>query len=742
VEEAYSHNLVLIGGGHSHAILLKLLAMQPPVGVRTILVSDATDTPYSGMLPAHVAGFYSYEETHIDLRRLARSAGAEFYKTQAISLDLNNNRVICVDRPSIHFNYLSIDIGSTPNIDSVAGAAKYAIKAKPVPEFLAAWARIVALAKANPHQKLRLAIVGGGAGGVELALNMQQRLQNFTNPEIHLIHQNNYLLSDRHNWAGDRLKNLLQKRQIRLHLSERVTEVFPDRLICDSGSIVNYNYLFWVTNASAPSWLKESGLTTDDRGFILVNNYLQSLSHSHVFAAGDIATMANFSRPKAGVFAVRQGKPLFKNILRSIEGKSLQEYIPQKRYLALIGTADKSAVATWGYLGWQSSLFWYWKDWIDRQFMNEFARLPTMQSPTKSVRASPDKNQQSIMYCNGCAAKISSKVLHRVLSRLPSQKHSDIIIGLDNSDDCSVVQIPQNRLLVQTIDRFPAFINDPFIFGKIATNHCLSDLFAKGAIPHSVLATATIPYAGTEIAEEILFQLLSGSIEVLAKIDVPILGGHTEIGDKLAFGLSCNGTIERDRVMTKNNLKPEQLLILTKPIGTGTILAAEMRGLVRGSRIDETIDSMLISNQKAAEIFLDFEVEACTDITGFGLVGHLLEMLKGNNLNVELFLESIPVLGGAIDTIRQGIYSSLHPANFQNSRYLLDRETIINTYKYQLLFDPQTSGGLLGAVAVDRSEECLSLLKANGYQNASIIGKIEISDFLAIDNDKSIFIYN
>ncbi len=731
MEKSYSQDLVLIGGGHSHAIVLKMLAMHPLAGVRTVLISDVTHTPYSGMLPGHVAGFYSYDETHIDLRRLARLAGAEFYKTRAIGLDLENNRVFCGDRPPVSFDYLTIDFGSTPEIDSVTGAAEYAIKAKPVSEFLAVWEKIVTETRMNPSQNLRIAIVGGGAGGVELALNMQQRLrknethscQNLANLEIHLLHNSSRILPDRNPWVSQQLEMLLRKRGVQLHLKEKVERVLVDRLICNSGLTINYNYLFWVTGASAPSWLKTSGLTTDDRGFILVNNYLQSLSHPHIFAAGDIATMANFLRPKAGVFAVRQGKPLFENISNLITGKSLQQYIPQKRYLALIGTGDKRAIASWGNLGWKSPLLWKWKDRIDRQFMAEFEQLSTMEYTTKLSQNISPQSDRIEMPCAGCAAKISSNVLSKVLSRLPLQQHRDIVIGLNAPDDSAVINIPRDKLLVQTIDRFPSFINDPFIFGQIATNHCLSDLFAIGATPHSVLATATIPYAQDKISEEILFQLLLGSIQVLVETGIPILGGHTEIGDKLAFGLSCNGTISPDRIMTKNNLRSEQLLILTKPIGTGTILAAEMRSKAKGRWIDEAIESMLVSNRKASEIFFDFGIEACTDITGFGLIGHLLEMLANNNLAIELNLESIPILTGAIETIQQGIYSSLHPANYQNSRYINNEESVKNNPQYQLLFDPQTSGGLLGAIAPNRVQECLSILQANGYKEARIIGR-------------------
>ncbi|WP_229424397.1 FAD-dependent oxidoreductase [Moorena producens] len=262
------------------------------------------------------------------------------------------------------FDYLSIDIGSTPATMLTPGADKYAIAAKPVPKFLAAWEGIVAGVKQNPKRPLSLGIVGGGAGGVELAVNVQgklkkllhQRLTNDSHPsknlQIHLFHRGTKLLPHHNSWVSNHLKKILLQRGIQLHLLERVSQISPHfdqnqlnqsiannnsdsahldpqllpqllTVICDSGLKVECHHVFWVTQASAPSWIKASGLTTDERGFILVADTLQSISHPHIFAAGDIATMQNYQRPKAGVFAVRQGKPLFKNLQRIVLGKKL-----------------------------------------------------------------------------------------------------------------------------------------------------------------------------------------------------------------------------------------------------------------------------------------------------------------------------------------------------------------------------------------------------------------------------------
>ncbi|MCP2730667.1 FAD-dependent oxidoreductase, partial [Limnofasciculus baicalensis] len=383
-------HLVLIGGGHSHAIALRLFALNPMPELRITLISDVSYAPYSGMLPGYVAGFYNFEECHIDLRHLAQFAQAELHIDQAIGLDLVNDRVICANRPPIPFDILSIDIGSTPAQESVPGVAEYAIPAKPVPQFLNQWHQLIENCANHPEKSINLGIVGGGAGGVELALTMASRLDKIIGLKlnINLIHRGTAIMPGYNQWVRQRLYKILINRGIKVHLGERVSEILPNKIKCESGLTVPSNYTFWVTQASGANWIRESGLSTDQNGFILVRDTLQSISHSHIFAAGDIATMVNHPRPKAGVFAVRQGKPLFENLRRRILlSKSLQHYIPQKRYLSLIGTGDgdarsatqqRKAIASWGPFGWQSPLLWQWKDRIDRKFMAQFRNLPEM----------------------------------------------------------------------------------------------------------------------------------------------------------------------------------------------------------------------------------------------------------------------------------------------------------------------------------------------------------------------------
>ncbi len=746
-------DLVLVGGGHSHAIALRMFGMKSLPGVRLTLITDTSHTPYSGMLPGHVAGFYSFDECHIDLRCLAGFAQAQLYLDSAIGLDLENSKVLCANHPPVTFDYLSIDIGSTPAQSSVPGVQEYAIPAKPVPTFLSAWNQLLKGVTENPEKPIRIGIVGGGAGGVELAMNMQHRLhtilknaqQPTDNLTINLFHRGAELLPNHNRWVSQRLQEILLGRGVKLYLEESVCEVLPNKVICESGLAVECNQVFWVTQASAPSWIQKSGLKTDSKGFILVSDTLQSISHPHIFAAGDIATMINHLRPKAGVFAVRQGKPLFENLQRILLGKSLQAYKPQKLYLSLIGTGDREAIASWGTLGWQSPLLWRWKDYIDRKFMQRFSNLPQMsgvRSQESGVRSqeSPlgkgglgglDNGQlitDKMMRCAGCGSKVGSTTLERVLHRLQVDYHpterTDILIGLETPDDAAVVQVPVGQLMVHTIDYFRTLINDPYVFGQISTNHCLSDIFAMGATPQSALAVVTVPYGEEDKVEETLYQLLSGATKVLQQAQTPLVGGHTTEGTELAFGLSCNGLVHPDRLLRKGGMKPGQVLVLTKALGTGTLFAADMRYKAKGRWIDQAVESMLLSNQAAAKVFLEHGATACTDITGFGLLGHLIEMIQASNVAVELDLEAIPVIEGAIETVQMGITSSLQPQNLRASRVISNLSEVENCSKYPLLFDPQTSGGFLATISADKAASCLASLQAYGYKHSGVIGQV------------------
>lgn len=741
-------DLVLVGGGHTHAIVLKMFAMKPIPGVRIKLITEASHTPYSGMLPGHIAGLYTYDECHIDLRSLAQFAQAQFLVDQVVGLDLKHNRVLCANHPPVAFDRLSINVGSTPATPLVPGASEHTTPIKPVSQFLAHWNQLVEQLTQAPGP-LCLGIVGGGAGGVELSLAMQyclrqilQARQPTTNLDMHLFHRDAELMPTYHHWIRHRFEKTLTQRGIKLHLQDAVSEVQPRQVRCASGLTVDCDCIYWVTQASAPNWLQAAGLATDANGFVQVHDTLQSVSHPQVFAVGDVAAVMNHPRPKAGVFAVRQGQPLFWNLRRALLGQSLKPFTPQRQFLSLISTGNPSAIASRGPFAWESPLLWRWKDWIDRRFMTQFNHLPAMTSSgseINSVVVEPNARQalsSATMRCSGCGAKVGSTILERVLQRVNLEQpyrdseivqsdgshQNNILIGLEAPDDAAVVRVPADQVMVHSVDYFRAIVDDPFVFGQIAANHCLSDIFAMGATPQTALAIAVVPYALETKQEETLYQLLSGATKMLHQTQTPLVGGHTSEGAELALGLSCNGLAHPSQLLRKGGMQPGQVLLLTKALGTGTLFAANMRLKAKGRWIDGAIESMLLSSQVAATCFLAHGATACTDITGFGLLGHLVEMVQASHVSVELNLEAIPFLDGAQQTLEMDYVSSLHPQNLRASQTIYNLSEVQSHPKFPILFDPQTSGGLLAAIPQAQANACLELLKSLGYLHSSIIG--------------------
>ncbi|KAA1171025.1 selenide, water dikinase SelD [Marinobacter salinexigens] len=736
-------DIVLVGGGHSHVGVLKRFAMNPVPGVRLTLICRDTHTPYSGMLPGYVAGHYSYDDVHIDLSRLAEYAGARFYRDEVVGLDRDLKRVKCRNRPDVPYDLLSINIGSSPRVNEVEGASEFAVPVKPINGFNARW--LALLSRMENHEgPLTVGVVGAGAGGVELTLAMQFRLQNELKQRgkdpsqlhFHLFDSADEILPTHNPKVRSVFSRTLAERGVKLHLGSPVQQVRNGQLVTESGDILQTDEVLWVTRAGGPEWLKDTGLALDDGLFIRVRDTLQTETDDSVFAAGDIANVVNHPREKAGVFAVRQGPPLADNLKRMSLGKAPKDFKPQKTWLALISTGDKYAVASKGDREFDGAWVWRWKDWIDRRFMAKFSDLPPMEEDTKlpdtGAAQSAEEASQAIsavaMRCGGCGAKVGSTVLSRALGELKPIERDDIIIGLHAPDDAAVLTVPPGKAVVHTVDFFRAFIDDPYVFGRIAANHSLGDVFAMGAEAQSATAVATVPYGIESKVEDVVFQMMSGAIEVLNEAGCALVGGHTGEGKELALGFAVNGLIDPEDVMSKGGLRAGDVLILTKPIGTGTLFAAHARLAAKGRWIDSALSSMVQSNKTAAECLRRYGSKACTDVTGFGLLGHLVEMTRPSGVDAELDLSAIPILPGAEETAAAGILSSLQPANIRLRRGIRDQEKWVNHPRYPLIFDPQTAGGLLASVAADRAESCVQELKALGYPHTAIIGRVTAQD--------------
>ena len=736
-------DIVLIGGGHSHVGVLKRFAMKPVPGVRLTLICRDTHTPYSGMLPGYVAGHYSYDDVHIDLSRLAEFAGARFYRAEATGIDRDNKRVTCKGRPDVPYDILSINIGSSPRVNDVEGAAQFAVPVKPITGFNNRW--LALLSRIENHEgPLTVGVVGAGAGGVELTLAMQYRLKNELEQRgrdsdqlhFHLFDAADEILPTHNAKVREVFQKTLSERGVKLHLGSPVEKVGEGLLRTASGDTLQADEVLWVTRAGGPAWLEETGLALDDGLFLRVRDTLQVENDDSIFAAGDIANVTNHPREKAGVFAVRQGPPLADNLKRMALGKAPKDFHPQKKWLALISTGDKYAVASRGDVQFDGAIVWRWKDWIDRRFMDRFTDLPPMDDgaalPDTAAAQNPEEASQAIsavaMRCGGCGAKVGSTVLSRALGELRPIERDDILIGLHAPDDAAVLRVPPGKAVVHTVDFFRAFIDDPYTFGRVAANHSLGDVFAMGAEAQSATAVATIPYGIESKVEDVLYQMMSGAVDVLNEAGCALVGGHTGEGKELALGFAVNGLIDPDEVMSKGGLRAGDVLILTKPIGTGTLFAAHARLAAKGRWIDSALASMVQSNKAAADCLRRFESRACTDVTGFGLLGHLVEMTRPSGVDAELDLSAIPILPGAEETAAAGILSSLQPANIRLRRGIRDQEKWVKHPRYALIFDPQTAGGLLASVSADKAEECVRELKVLGYPHTAIIGRVTPQD--------------
>ena len=366
------NRLLLIGGGHSHVEVIRRFGLNPEPGVAVTLVSPDRHTAYSGMLPGYIAGHYRFEDCHIDLETLCRSAGVTRVAAAVTGIDLQRRIARCADGAEHAFDVVAIDSGSTPVIAGIPGAAQHGMPVKPVPAFLDYWTTLRAAAR-NAPSDLRIVIVGAGAGGVELTLAMHNRIRGDNGrAQFTVISDGPTLLAAHPAGVQRRFSAVLRERGITLRLNAPVQTATADSLVLGSGEVLRADHVIWVTGAAAPAWPRECGLLTDAASFIVVNAHLQSPSHDCVFATGDIAAMPSTPRPKSGVYAVRQGPPLTENLRRALRGGTLLEYHPQRRALALISTGDPYAVASYGRLAFGGAWVWRWKDYIDTAFMQRY----------------------------------------------------------------------------------------------------------------------------------------------------------------------------------------------------------------------------------------------------------------------------------------------------------------------------------------------------------------------------------
>uniref|UniRef100_UPI00404A75E9 selenide, water dikinase SelD n=1 Tax=Cyanobium sp. TaxID=2164130 RepID=UPI00404A75E9 len=698
--------LVLAGGGHSHALVLRLWAMHPkrrPPGLIT-LVNRQSSALYSGMVPGLVAGLYSPEECAIDLRRLCTLTGVAFVQAEITAVDLARQELVLAGRPPLAWDLLSLDVGA-----EVGGSS--ALPVKPLEPFLA-WCQGLEAPQA-------ISIHGGGAAAVEVAVALHHR----------------------------GLKPSLRLRGEQLNLGSRAANRLGESLLKAAGVPIGRdapesnqepNPALACTGSRGPSWLEASGLPTNALGRVLTETSLQVKGLPALFASGDCGVIDGNPRAASGVWAVRAAPVLAANLERWLDHSArqgpaapsprLQPWRPQARALQLLGdggaiSGRPQAIAFWGPFAWgPSERLWRWKQAIDQRFMEGFTKLQAMDSG-------------KAMACHGCGAKLAAAPLAAALEQA----------GLGGpAEDTAVVGVGANgETLLQSVDGFPALVGDAWLNARLTTLHACSDLWASGAQVDSVQALVTVPQGPAAIQQQLLAQTLAGVRSVLEPMGGKLIGGHTleeRAGGGMAPGtgpltlaLTVNGSCPGNP-WPKGPLHSGDVLVLVKPIGTGVLFAASMAAApsqhCKPAWIDQALAQMQQSQAPLVDLLRAHGCRACTDITGFGLLGHLGEMLGASAASIQVDLDAQALQGlamaGSLELLERGYASSLAPSNAR-ARALLDGPIQLvgpsSAALHGLLIDPQTCGPLLAALPAHQAPSALAALHAAGFAQAAVVGR-------------------
>ena len=690
--------LVLAGGGHSHALVLRRWAMRPdlrPMGLIT-LVSRTSTALYSGMVPGLIAGLYQRNQVAVDLRKLADQAGVALVVAEITGLDLQQQQLRLNQRPALTYERLSLNLGAvTPTTPAPAPGLVPIKPLEPALDFLAEQDRQMldpAVAAMPFH------LVGSGLAAVETVMALRQRW-----PRRPLV------LHIRPGQLKPTLKKALRMASIQLMQTsnlEQTNQLKPAAgLVC--------------TGSRAPLWLAESGLPCcPNSGRILTDTSLRVIGQPRLFAAGDCAVLDAHPRVPSGVWAVRAAKPLARNLEAASTGRHLQRWRPQRRALQLLGGFANGQPTAWALRGRQllgpHPWLWRWKKTLDARFMAKFEHSTSM-------------HNAEAMPCRGCAAKLAAEPLENAL-----QQAGLGALGTD-PDDAAVLPLARSGPIapvLQSVDGFPALVSDPWLNGRLTALHACSDLWACGARVLAAQAVVTLPQTSASTQESLLAQTLAGIRSALQPQAAHLIGGHTlesressvppPLSRAVQVVLSVSGQPE-SMVWRKTGLQAGDRLLLSRPLGTGVLFAAAIAGAAPASALDTALKQMSTSQHPLLEQLLTLQTEqpgtihAATDITGFGLLGHLGEMLRDPTLRAVLQGPAIPVLPEALVLFEQGHASSLAPAN-RRSWCLLDRGsvsldlngTVPGGEEHQamldLLVDPQTCGPLLISVQADNAQ--------------------------------------
>ncbi|MCA9261677.1 MAG: FAD-dependent oxidoreductase, partial [Planctomycetales bacterium] len=488
--------IVLLGVGHTNAHVLRMWARRPIHDAELVCVSDFSRATYSGMLPGALAGQYLTSEMEIDLVRLCALAGARLITDPVTGLDPDHSRLLFAERPPMRFDALSIGVGSRP-LPSPAEPSVVAIK--PMQTFLerleTAFAR---LPPATHDRPWKLTVVGAGAGGVEIALCLPEYVRRRFGPvrfELQIVSRDDRLMAGASVKAVGLVRAELERRGVELRLGVGVVDADDyGTLLLENKTTLPSDLTIWAVSARPREVADRFPLPFDAHGFFAVRPTLQSTNYDQIFAVGDASTCLEQPRPKAGVYAVRQGPILWENFQRMLASEPLVDWKAQDGFLALLNTGDGRAVVDYKGFAWHGAWCWKLKRWIDGRFMRmyqpgAFAGMTAAPTPT---------SVDDEMACGGCGCKIPHRVLTRALHDLGIDgagmgPYQHVMTGVAEADDVAVWLQDANAPIAANVDFFTLPLDDPFVAGKLAARNSLSALEARNCRQNAALAMAETP---------------------------------------------------------------------------------------------------------------------------------------------------------------------------------------------------------------------------------------------------------
>ncbi|MGI3168664.1 selenide, water dikinase SelD [Pseudooceanicola sp. C21-150M6] len=679
--------------------------MRPLAGVRVTLIDPGAVAPYTGMLPGYVEGLYRQEDIGIDLVRLCRFAGAAYVQGRVSAID-PEARVLRLGDREIEYDVASLDIGLTTEPGGAAEGEDTAVPVKPFARFIEGWHAYLAAGARDP-----IVVIGAGVGGVELALAMRRRIG--PGGQVTLVGAGGI--------AGvgpamrARLSRALAEAGVQL-VGGRVVSVRADGLRLEDGRELPGGFVVRAGGGRGQVWPGAGGLEGVN-GFVKVNNALQSVDYDNLFAVGDCAFQFQNVRSKAGVFAVRAAPVLFHNLRARLTGGALRPFRPQRRYLRLVALGGGTAAAErYERLPAVLSgrLIWQWKDRIDRRFIDRLTTLPPMPEPArpKELADGAAEIMSAAPLCAGCGAKVGAGVLTDVLTGLRQPDRPDVLTG--PGDDAGILRMGEVQQVLTT-DHLRGFTGDVALMARIAAQHALGDIRAMGAEPQSALAQIILPRASEPLQRRMMQQIMTAATAVFAEDGAVILGGHSTMGAELTIGFSVTGLC-RGRPVTLGGARAGDVLLMTGAIGSGVLLAAEMQLKARGLDIAALLTQMARGQRRQAAHLKT--ARAMTDVTGFGLAGHLMAMCRASGLGAELGLADVPLYDGALDLAQGGGRSTLYSANAANAPLFGPTGP-----RVELMHDPQTAGGLLAAVDPADAQRIIRDMRSEGLAVA-VIGRM------------------